>query len=156
MQLFIKDMSEDFAEQILKWKYEQPYDFYNNEVSDEGIKELMENSYSVILDQNEKLVGFFCVGKAAQVPAGSQFGAYPEDFIDIGLGMNPELTGRGFGAAFFSFILSYIQETYNDLPLRLTVWKLNLRAIHLYEKLGFVQEMEFNKGTATFIIMIKK
>lgn len=154
MQLFIRNMSENYAVQMLNWKYDAPYDFYNNELNTESIKEILENSYYVVLDYNDKLVGFFCIGSSAQVPVGSQFDAYSKNFIDIGIGMKPELTGQGFGFTFFSLILHYIDENFEDVPFRLTVAKFNQRAIHLYEKLGFYKKMEFTIGSTVFITMI--
>ncbi|MBS4193042.1 GNAT family N-acetyltransferase [Bacillus sp. FJAT-49705] len=155
MQFFIKNMCEDFAIQILKWNYNAPYDFYNNEVNSDSIKEMLENPYYVVEDNYKKLVGFFCTGASAQVPIGSQFGAYSEDFIDIGIGMKPELTGQGLGYMFFSFVLHHIQETNKDVPIRLTVAKFNKRAIHLYEKIGFKEVMEFSNEKANFQTMVK-
>ncbi|MFP7297128.1 GNAT family N-acetyltransferase [Neobacillus niacini] len=156
MQLFVKKMTEEYAKQILSWKYEPPYDFYNNEESSESLNELLENPYYAVLDTDETLIGFFCIGSAAQVPFGRTQGAYTEDLSDIGVGMNPSLTGQGFGAEFFSFILSYILETYKVESLRLTVAAFNQRAITLYTKLGFVKKMKFSRGAVDFIIMVKK
>lgn len=156
MQLMVKSMTEEYARQILTWKYEAPYDFYNNEESSESLNELLENPYYAVLNQNNELAGFFCMGKAAQVPFGSTVGAYSEDLTDIGIGMNPSLTGQGFGAPFFSFILSYIQENYKVDSFRLTVAKFNQRAIHLYTKLGFVKKIEFSRRATEFITMVKK
>jgi [ribosomal protein S18]-alanine N-acetyltransferase len=156
MVLVVKRMTEEYAKQILTWKYEAPYDFYNNEESTESLNELLENSYYAVLNTDETLIGFFCIGSAAQVPFGNTVGAYLEDISDIGIGMNPTLTGKGFGAEFFSFILSYILETYKVNSLRLTVAAFNQRAIHLYTKLGFVKEMEFSRGSIEFITMVKK
>ncbi|QED46181.1 GNAT family N-acetyltransferase [Cytobacillus dafuensis] len=155
MKFFIKNMCEEYAVQILKWNYDTPYDFYNNEVNSDSIKEMLENPYCVVVDEYEKLVGFFCTGALAQVPIGSRFGAYSEDFIDIGIGMKPVLTGQGLGYMFFSFVLHHIQETNKDVSIRLTVAKFNKRAIHLYEKVGFKEEMEFSNGKADFQTMVK-
>ncbi len=69
--------------------------------------------------------------------------------------MKPDLTGKGFGAIFFSFVLSHIQDEFNS-PIRLTVAKFNHRAIHLYEKFGFIKIMEFSSESAEFITMIKE
>lgn len=154
MKLSISKMGEDYAVQILNWTYDAPYDFYNNELNTDSIKEMLENDYYVVLNAVDELIGFFCIGSSAQVPIGSQFGAYSEDFIDIGIGMKPELTGRGFGFTFFSMILQYIHANFENAPFRLTVAKFNQRAIHLYEKLGFSKKMEFTNGSTVFITMI--
>ena len=155
MKLFVRNMDEEYARQILTWKYEAPYDFYNNEESSESLNELLENPYYTVLNQNNDLVGFFCIGKAAQVPFGHTVGAYSEDLTDIGIGMNPTLTGQGLGSEFFSFILTYLKDSYKNDAIRLTVASFNQRAIHLYTKLGFVKKMEFNRESAAFITMVK-
>jgi ribosomal-protein-alanine N-acetyltransferase len=80
---------------------------------------------------------------------------YSEEFIDIGLGMKPELTGKGYGSSFFSFVLYYITHSFEGISLRLTVASFNQRAIHLYSKFGFTKEFEFIKGTNSFTTMIK-
>jgi len=67
--------------------------------------------------------------------------------------MKPELTGKGYGSEFFSFILNQLQQESHS-PLRLTVATFNTRAIHLYEKLGFTKVMEFTASTE-FITMKK-
>lgn len=70
--------------------------------------------------------------------------------------MNPKLVGKGNGFEFCSFILRYIEEKYKGTPIRLTVAKFNQRAIHLYEKHGFVMKNKFSTGFAEFITMVKK
>ena len=153
MKFMVETMNEISASRILNWQYEEPYDFYDNEHGAEAVKELFENNYSVVLNQNRELVGFFCVGTSAQVPLGEKVGAYTEDIIDIGLGMAPAFTGRGNGLIFFSFVLETLGKTYGNVPVRLTVATFNQRAIHLYEKCGFIKEMEFTTDSAEFQTM---
>ncbi len=156
MKLIIKEMNEEYAKDILNWKYDEPYDFYNNEITDEGMEELLDSSYHALVDDYKDLIGFFCTGKTAQVPIGNQYGVYKYDLIDIGLGMSPTLVGKGKGYEFCSFILKFIEENYKSTPIRLTVAKFNHRAIYLYGKLGFVMENEFSTDLAEFITMVKQ
>lgn len=153
-QLHVKKMDTTYAEEILSWKYEAPYDLYNNELNDESLKELLNNDYKAIVNSIDEVIGFYCVGNSAQVPIGHQFGAYTSPFPDIGLGMKPALTGKGNGTVFFSFVLEEILLEH-QLPIRLTVAKFNERAIRLYEKFGFAKEMEFTSRTTEFITMVK-
>lgn len=153
MQFYIREMNEIFATDILGWEYEEPYDFYNNDLCDESLKEILESPYYAIVNDKEELVGFFCTGTSAQVPIGRNYGAYLGEYIDVGIGMKPELTGKGYGSEFFLFILNQLQQE-NHSPLRLTVATFNTRAIHLYEKLGFTKVMEFTASTE-FITMKK-
>lgn len=151
MKLHICSMYEEQAQEILKWKYEEPYDFYNNEPSAEAMDELLAGGYYAVCDEHEVLVGFYCVGKAAQVPNDSY--VYSEDYIDIGLGMQPAYTGQRRGGSFFACVLDHIENNHGTIPKRLTVAKFNRRAIHLYKKFGFSADSSFVKGAVTFIVM---
>lgn len=156
MNFIIKMMNVDLARKILSWQYEEPYNFYNNEVNEEGINEFLSGSYQAITDDKGKLFGFLCTGEAAQVPAGNKYGVYHNSFIDIGLGMHPDYTGKGYGYEFMLFIIKYVKGNYIGIPMRLTVATFNKRAIHLYEKMGFVKLEKFTTDYAEFITMIKR
>ncbi|ASN07454.1 GNAT family N-acetyltransferase [Virgibacillus necropolis] len=149
-------MTEDRAVEILNWKYEKPYDLYNNEISTEEIDEMLGNPHFVVVDQDAEIVGYYCTGKSAQVPAGNKINAYENENIDIGVGMKPNLTGKGFGTRFFSFISKDIERMHPNTPMRLTVATFNKRAIRLYQKFGFVEQKKFQTDAAEFITMVKK
>lgn len=149
-------MNEERANDILDWKYEKPYDFYNNELTDEAMEEMLDGTYYALVNEKKECIGFFCIGANAQVPIGRRFGFYAEDFVDMGLGMNPNLVGKGSGFEFCSFIVKFIKENYKNTPIRLTVAIFNQRAIHLYKKLGFVKVNEFRTDSTEFMTMIKK
>lgn len=107
------------------------------------------------MNEDEETVGFFCVGKSAQVPSGKHYGVYEDSCIDMGLGIDPQLVGKGSGAKFVLFVLRSIEETRQELPVRLTVAAFNKRAIHLYKKLGFSSNKQFNTDLDSFITMVK-
>ncbi|MNO89482.1 hypothetical protein D3C76_809660 [compost metagenome] len=153
MELYMEKMSTDAAIDILSWRYDQPYDFYNNEYTPEAISEMLAETFFSVLDDAEELIGFFCVGSSAQVP--NELYTYSQGFIDIGLGMRPELTGQGNGTLFFTAVLNEMDKMFGNSSQRLTVAKFNERALRLYEKLGFRREAEFVKGNTVFIVMIK-
>lgn len=152
MQFTKRKMDKAAAVKILRWHYGEPYDFYNNEATEESINELLDGSYEAVFGDG-KLIGFLCAGKAAQVPKGIEQGVYPEGFVDIGIGMDPELTGQGNGQQFFGYAASAIQSEHPELSLRLTVAKFNARAIHLYKKFGFTEAQSFSTDAAVFITM---
>ncbi|MGG3283176.1 GNAT family N-acetyltransferase [Paenibacillus solani] len=149
-------MTAAYADQILLWSYEPPYDFYNSDQDEESRRELLENSYYAILDEEEQLYGFYCTGPSAQVPAGIPLGAYDEDLLDFGLGMKPEFTGKGLGKEFLSFVLASIAELQDHKPLRLTVAAFNQRAIRLYTGHGFTEVTSFDHRGTTFITMVQR
>lgn len=156
MYLEKRNMNVDFAVEILKWEYEKPYDLYNDELNSEAIDEMLEHPHFVIVEQDHELIGYFCTGESAQVPAGIKMNVYEDSCIDIGIGLKPNLTGKGFGSTFFSFILRDVQDSHPNVPMRLTVATFNKRAIHLYEKFGFVKQKTFNSPAAEFITMLKE
>ena len=113
------------------------------------------------LDEKEKLVGFYCFGSSAQVPAGNKYKVYDDiDFLDIGLGMRPELCGSGRGYEFFLEGVEFARKIFPSKKLRLTVAAFNNRAISLYKKIGFREVISFDRkgtdGVMTFIVMEMK
>ena len=152
----VRKIDEKQAVEILGWRYEKPYDFYNQEDSTQGRAELLNGTYHAVVDEGDQLIGFFCIGSSAQVPAGRRADVYGQDCIDMGLGMHPARTGNGVGYTFCSFILEQIKARHPGKPVRLTVASFNRRAIRLYEKLGFVRQHAFGTDTANFITMIRE
>lgn len=155
MNVIIKEMDLDSAKATLRWRYEPPYDFYNNEVDEESIKERLDGSYQAIT-LGDELFGYLCIGEQAQIPIGHRHGVYHERCVDMGLGMNPDYAGKGYGYEFCERIITHLADNYPGLPIRLSVATFNNRAIHLYEKLGFIQKDKFNTDHAEFITMIKR
>jgi [ribosomal protein S18]-alanine N-acetyltransferase len=151
-----KEMTVEYAREILQWQYESPYELYNNELNNDGLKEFMDGTYVAVVDEKNQLTGYYCTGKNALVPAGNQYGAYIETMIDVGIGLKPELTGAGRGRSFFTFILQNIElENNKSLPLRLTVASFNQRAIKLYENVGFQTQIRFESNGVPFQTMVK-
>lgn len=158
MRFLIKKMNRIDAEIISKWTYQEPYSIYNMDGSEECMSELLDGSYYSAFDEEDNLIGYFCFGKSAQVPAGNQFRAYDDNaYTDIGLGIRPDLCGKGLG---FSFLEKGIRFAYSELSavkIRLTVAGFNQRAIKVYERAGFIRATAFNrvtgKGEMEFLVM---
>ncbi|WP_033543795.1 GNAT family N-acetyltransferase [Planococcus sp. CAU13] len=155
MNFTSEPMTEATATLILKWRYPYPYDFYNNELNDESMSEMLEGTYRAVRNETGDLFGFYCIGNSAQVPAGRIMGIYPEGFIDFGLGMRPAETGQGKGSKFFTFVHEEIVRKHPDFPLRLTAATFNKRAIRLYENFGFIKIKDFKTDFAAFQTMVQ-
>ncbi|MCJ7842047.1 GNAT family N-acetyltransferase [Lederbergia sp. NSJ-179] len=152
--MHVKNMNEFCAREIMQWKYMPPYDFYNMDGEDEDLQELLH--YSCVF-QDDELIGFFCTGEFAQIHIGHEVGVYPEmeGLIDIGIGLKPEWTGKGFGQEFFSFIIQHLQKDQNPKALRLSVAQFNKRAVKLYSRLGFMTQTSFEVNNVPFLVMTK-
>lgn len=126
----IKKMEQTEATEIADlWKYPEPYSFYNMTEDIEDYNEITtpekrKNCYFSIKDR-ELLIGFFSVEPN-------------NDSIIIGLGMKPELTGKGKGKEFLEIIIDFVKENYNIRKIELSVADFNKRAIKLYKNCGFI------------------
>ena len=135
-------MTRKYAETMMNWRYQEPYDFYDFENSEEMMRELMNGDYyGVVNDVDvESLIGFFCVRNSARVPGGYSAGIYERlDFLDIGLGLEPSQTGKGLGRAFVKAGMDYLEEHLKHTRFRLVVASFNDRALHVYQENGFVE-----------------
>ena len=153
-------MEDIEAEKIITWRYEEPFSIYNIEFSEENLEELVNGTYYSVHGSN-KLIGYFCFGEAAQVPAGKQLGVYnSKDFTDIGLGMRPDLCGQKLGYSFLREGLKFARSQLSANNFRLTVAAFNQRAIKVYRRSGFEKVTSFeriaDKKKITFEVMIRK
>ncbi|MBU9713639.1 GNAT family N-acetyltransferase [Evansella tamaricis] len=143
-QLTFQKMSYESAREISCWTYPSPYDIYSMDGSEELVQELVEGNYYVAYDSNQQLIGYFCYGHDARVPGGYKIGLYEDQsFVDVGLGLKPNLTGAGLGKSFLEKVLSYL-HTLDYTSFRLVVLTTNKRAIIVYLKAGFVPKMVFS------------
>ena len=151
-------MEEKEAKEVCKWNYEEVYDLYNMESNEESIRELLNGTYYSVISEDKELVGFFCFGQSAQVPAGNVYGVYSDDnYLDIGLGMKPNLCGQGGGITFLNKGLEFAVKEFSKTKFRLTVAAFNERAIKVYENAGFKKERVFQRknveNTLEFVTM---
>ena len=138
MRFTLAPISRAEAQEISTWRYAGPYAVYNgNPTSVDSLLRPRFFYHSVHAESGE-LAGYFCFGDDARVAAGKRLGLYErEPALDVGLGMRPDLTGRGLGEEFVRSGLRFANETYAPPAFRLTVATFNRRAIRVYEKTGF-------------------
>ncbi|MGM0896497.1 MAG: GNAT family N-acetyltransferase [Bacillota bacterium] len=140
MHYTFQKMTQEQAEDIAaNWRYEGKYSFYDMDADPEDLKEFLDpekraDSYFVVLHNNE-LAGFY------------SFHQTDEERVDIGLGMKPDLTGRGRGVAFLEAGLQFTKTSYHPKKITLSVAAFNKRAIKVYENLGFREVESFVQAT---------
>ena len=61
----------------------------------------------------------------------------PGACVEIGLGLRPDLTGRGLGPAFVGAAMAFARERWHPTTFALDVFPWNERAIRAYERAGF-------------------
>ena len=120
MKLTIRPADEETHRELAGWRYPPPYDFYDGDVD----PVLNPERYFGAWDENGELVGFY------------YFEEKPPD-LDYGLGLRPDLTGRGLGLEFFLAGLAFARERYEPRRAFLHVAEFNERARRVYERAGF-------------------
>jgi len=119
-RLTIEPCSDAGREFMEGWRYPPPYDFYDGDIE----PVLNPERFFEARDQSGELIGFY------------YFEENPPD-LDYGLGLRPDLTGRGFGLAFFLAGLDFARERYRPRTVFLHVAAFNERARIVYERAGF-------------------
>lgn len=135
----IVPMTQSQAELIANsWRYEGIYAFYDMDQDEEDLAEFLDpearkgNVFAVT--QMEDVIGFCSI-------------QIENDEVEIGFGMRPDLTGKGFGQEFVSFLVDYIVNTCHREKITLAVAAFNKRAITVYERIGFRQTEYFDQST---------
>jgi [ribosomal protein S18]-alanine N-acetyltransferase len=157
MRYSIQPLTASDARTLRTWRYPQPYTIYNLAGADEeeDLAYFLDprNQFHGVLDEAGALVGFCSFGEDAQVPGGD----YTALALDIGLGLRPDLTGQGLGAAFLEAILCFAQEHFEPSHFRATVAIFNIRSRRLFERHGFCVTQTFvSEGdpALTFLVLV--
>lgn len=141
MEFTFAPMTEEDARAVQAWRYEREYAVYNMGPDDpEGLAEMLDrrSPYYAARDEDGSLVGYFVFGASA----GIQFPALPtlydaDGAVKVGLGLRPDLTGKGLGLAFVNAGLAFARQQFEPSAFRLFVMPFNERAIRVYERAGF-------------------
>ena len=120
MQFSIEPASEETHRVLTTWRYPPPYDFYDGDVD----PVLNRERYFEARDERDELVGFY------------YFEPKPPH-LDYGLGLRPDLVGRGLGLDFFLAGLAFARRLYRPRRVFLHVAEFNERARRVYECAGF-------------------
>ena len=143
MELTFAPMTEEDARAIQSWRYEREYAIYNMEPDDpEGIAELLDrrSPYYAARDEHGSLVGYVVFGVSAGIHFPAPPALYDEDgAILVGLGLRPDLTGKGLGLAFVQAGLAFARQQFAPSAFRLFVMPFNERAIRVYERASFAR-----------------
>ncbi len=145
-------MSQAEAHAIAAWRYDPPYDFYDATGDPDDLAELLDprrrgGTYFSALDEGGALVGFF------------QF-ERKDCSVEVGLGLRPDLTGKGLGLGYMLAGLEFARRRFDPEGFRLSVAAFNERAIRVYERAGFRRETTFTHHTGgrdyPFLLMTRE
>jgi len=131
-------MTQEEAEAVAAWRYPEPYSFYDWTADADDLRELLDparrgEAYWAVRDGDE-LVGHFSFKPKGEA-------------VEVGLGLRPDLTGRGLGAAFLAAGLEFARERFAPKRFTLAVATFNERAITVYERAGFARDRVYIHAT---------
>lgn len=119
MRITTLAMTVPWAETIGRWHYEEPYTFYDWRSDPDDLRAFLDRRnwpgrYYAAIDGRGSPIGFF------------QFDQ-EDGAVRIGLGLRPDLTGRGLGGAFLAAGLAFARERYDPQRFTLSVATFNRR-----------------------------
>lgn len=136
-------MTEAHAEEVCRWRFEPPYDVYNNDPWDTlkkleiefGDPKLREEQYAAVIDPDDgELMGY------------AQF--FPIVGVTrLGLALRPDLCGDGIGPSFVRLLVREARRRKPEDEIDLEVLLWNVRARRAYEKAGFRVTDQYERGT---------
>lgn len=130
-ELVYRPMDVAAAREIAdEWRYPPPYDFYDMTADPEDYEEFVTPSlwpdFLLQVRRGGQFFGFLSGDLSERGEA-----------VEIGLGMRPDLTGRGLGVMFMRRNLEWVQEACPGMEIRLSVASFNQRGIKVYRRSGF-------------------
>jgi ribosomal-protein-alanine N-acetyltransferase len=148
----IRPMTAADAHAVAAWRYPGEYSFYDADADADDLAELLDPAewgrrYFAADDlARRELAGFVMVKLTGRT-------------AEIGLGLRPDLTGRGLGESFVRACLRFASAALGAQRYTLAVAAFNRRAITVYERAGFRQAGRFehytNGGLHPFIRMTR-
>ena len=136
MEFIFRPLTPLDAEKIIGWQYAKPYARYDGKTFKwylqthlllPFLSPLLKNYHYAVDDEQGNLVGLF------------RFSKMPNNRLDIGIALRPDLTGHGNGLAFIQAGLAFGKEHYTPASFSLNVAASNQRAIKVYTRAGFVR-----------------
>lgn len=134
-------MTSEAAQALTTWRYPAPYETYNIGDDPSAMAELLDtrSPWFVAFDAQGAPMGYCCFGTSAEVgwEGEPRLWTTNDRTLSVGLGLRPDLTGKGIGLPFFSAVLAFAAQHYAPEIFRLFVLPFNQRAIQVYERAGF-------------------
>lgn len=140
-KLRVRKATEPDVREFATWRYEPPYDIYSvTDPVDSAIAYFLSDAVNChVIESDGALVGFITFGSDARVPGGD----YTAAALDIGMGIDPALTGQGNGTQYVAAVVDFARHDLGAARLRVSVALNNPRAQRVWEQNGFAETQRF-------------
>lgn len=135
----VRPMTGPDALLVAGWRYPGEFAFYDADADADDLAELLNpeewgRRYFAVDDDGPDLVGLFVFKMS-------------DHLAEIGLGLRPDLTGKGLGLQFLRAGMRYASEHLGAQSFTLSVAAFNRRAISVYQRAGFEEVEQFDHAT---------
>jgi RimJ/RimL family protein N-acetyltransferase len=141
----VRDLTDADLDEIATWRYDGRWSVYDSD----GRLDPDLGYWAVTDAPTGRLVGFGCLGEDARVPGLPA----ARDVVDVGVGMRPDLVGRGRGAGFASAFLDFAATRTTAARFRVVVKDWNARSLRLVERLGFARTGDHPVGEERYVVL---
>src|SRR5579875_1411468 len=117
-------LNKEEAQAIFSWHYDGQYATYDLQGDLEDDSELLDrrSPHYAVYDERGELVGFCGFGSAGAIQPYNEPYLFSEDgSLLVGLGMRPDLTGKGLGMEFVQAGLEFARREFAPCAFRLYV-----------------------------------
>ena len=120
MKLIVRPATARLIDEMTHWQYDSPYELY----SGDGTPPNNPERYLDVRTEDGETIGFYYFERRG-------------DAVFFGLGLRPDLTGRGLGLEFVTRGLRFARRRFGTARIVLDVAAFNNRALKVYERAGF-------------------
>ncbi len=125
----VRPLTADDGMTMATWRYPGPWSIYDSTAAPQA-----DEGFWAVEDATETLVGFCCLGAEARVPGQVE----EPGTLDVGVGMDPELTGRGYGGELARVVVAHARSLAPGARLRCVIQEWNARSLAVARASGFV------------------
>jgi ribosomal-protein-alanine N-acetyltransferase len=131
MEFALRSLTQADAEEVAAWAYPGEFAFYDMASDPADLALLLDpvrrgRDWYAADGDDGTLAGFF------QLKPG-------DGVVEIGLGLRPDMCGRGLGERFTGAGIDLIRRVYGEVRITLAVAAFNRRAVTVYERCGFAE-----------------
>ena len=131
MRFAVRPLTQADAQAIAAWRYPGEYAFYDFAADADDLALLLDparrrDDFHAADGEDGGLAGFFQVEPTAEG-------------VELGLGLRPDLCGRGLGEGFTRLGIDLVRRLHGPVRITLAVAAFNVRAITVYERCGFAE-----------------
>lgn len=138
-RFLIRPMTAADAQAVAGWRHPGIYSFYDANADPADLAEL--------LDPAGWGMRFFAADVGGELAGNLVFKLSDDGIAEIGLGLRPDLTGRGLGLPFLRAAMGYAEQAFGATGFTLAVAAFNHRAIKVYERAGFSETDRYMHAT---------